>query len=102
MKIGVDKIDREASNLHDWADKADLMDRGIEVHLPMRASAFIPGAEDSRPTSWRLLPLTTSETHKDPLKMTRCTTIDRIQTRISMSQLGNNVAIRQLFLVDNH
>src|SRR4051812_16027371 len=29
----IHKIDRGARNLRDWADIADLMDRGIEVHF---------------------------------------------------------------------
>ena len=31
--IVIHKIDRSARNLKDWADMADLMDRGIEVHF---------------------------------------------------------------------
>ncbi len=31
--IIIHKIDRSARNLRDWADIADLMDRGIEVHF---------------------------------------------------------------------
>jgi len=62
------KIDRSARNLRDWADLGELIDRGVEVILPMNGWTLLRATAGSPPTFRpSSLPIS-SDTYKEVTK----------------------------------